>query len=136
MNCVRGSRLATIYSILPNRLRLARLLIDHDFNERILRSLQSRAEVDVVLARAVNLQKKPDAVLLAWAAAEDRIVLSHDLETMPRFVIARVRGAETMPGLILIPQDLRISKAVEELTTIALCSDQSEWRDTIIYIPL
>lgn len=79
---------------------MLRLLVDHDFNERILRGVQSRAEVDAVLARAVDLQDKPDAVLLAWAAAEDRIVLSHDLETMPRFVIARVRGGETMPGLI------------------------------------
>jgi predicted nuclease of predicted toxin-antitoxin system len=113
-----------------------RLLVDHDFNQRILRGVQSRAEVDVVLARAVNLQDKPDAVLLAWAAAEDRIVLSHDLETMPSFAVVRVRNGETMPGLILIPQDLRIGKAIEELTMIAVCSDQSEWRNTINYVPL
>lgn len=115
---------------------MLRLLVDHDFNERILRGVQSRAEVDALLARAVDLQDKPDAVLLAWAAAEDRIVLSHDLETMPRFVIARVRGGETMPGLILVPQDLRIGRAIEELTLVALCSDPSEWRDMIVYIPL
>ena len=113
-----------------------RLLVDHEFNERILRGVQSRAEVDVVLARAVALQDKPDEVLLARAAAEERIVLSHDLETMPRFAIAQVRAGIGMPGLILVPQDLAIGRAIEELTILLLCSDQEEWRDIIVYIPL
>jgi hypothetical protein len=113
-----------------------RFLIDHDFNERILRGVQSRVEVDAVLARAVGLDHKPDPELLSWAGAENRILVSHDLQTMPRFAIARVHGGESMPGLILVPQDLRIGKAIEELTMIALCSGQTEWRDMIVYIPL
>jgi len=100
-----------------------RLLVDHDFNERILRGVQSRGEVDVVLARAVNLEDKPDSALLAWSAAEDRIVVSHDLQTMPAFAIAGVRSGQKMPGLILVPQEVRIGKAIEELTTIVLSSD-------------
>lgn len=39
-----------------------------------------------------------------------------------------------MPGLILVPQELRIGKAIEELTMVVLCSDQTEWRDMIVYI--
>lgn len=115
---------------------MLRLLIDHDFNERILRGVQSRAEIDAVVARAVGLEDKPDPALLAWAAAEDRVLLSHDLQTMPSFAISRVRDGETMPGLILVPQQLRIGQAIEELTMVALCSDQSEWRNMIVYIPL
>jgi hypothetical protein len=110
--------------------------MDHDFNERILRGLRSRAAVDAVLARAVGLAHKPDPELLSWAAVEGRILVSHDLQTMPRFAIARVRSGKSMPGLILVPQELGIGKAVEELTMIALCSGQAEWRDMIAYIPL
>ena len=55
---------------------------------------------------------------------------------MPGFAFARLRGGQTMPGLILVPQELRIGKAIEELTMVVLCSDQTEWRDMIIYIPL
>jgi len=62
-----------------------RLLVDHDFNERILQGVQSRAEINAVLARTVGLEDKPDAALLGWAADENRIVLSHDLQTMPGF---------------------------------------------------
>ena len=115
---------------------MLRLLVDHDFNERILRGVQSRAEVDAVVARAVGMEDKPDPALLSWAAAEDRIALSHDLQTMPGFAIARVRRGETMPGLILVPQQLRINHAIEELTMVVLCSDQSEWRAMIVYLPL
>ena len=62
-----------------------RLLVDHDFNERILQGVQSRAEINAVLSRTVGLEGKPDAALLGWAADENRIVLSHDLQTMPGF---------------------------------------------------
>lgn len=112
-----------------------RLLVDHDFNERILRGVQSRAEIDAIFARDVGLNDEPDSALLAWAAAQD-IVLSSDLQTMPAFAIARVRSRQTMPGLILVPREVRISKAIEEITTVALCSDPTEWRDMIVYIPL
>ena len=53
-----------------------RLLVDHDFNERILRGVQSRAEIDAIFARAVGLDDEPDSALLAWAATQERIVLS------------------------------------------------------------
>jgi len=113
-----------------------RFLVDNDFNERILRGLQSRVELDVIVARSANLQEKPDPALLAWAAADDRIILSHDVQTMPSFAIARVRSGQLMPGLILVPQDVRIGKAIEELTMIAVCSEQAEWQDIIVYVPL
>lgn len=115
---------------------MLRFLVDHDFNERILRSVQSRAEVDAVLARSVGLADKSDPELLSWAAGENRIIISHDLQTMPIYASTRMRAGQAMPGLILVPQEVRIGKAVEELTIIALCSDQIEWRDMIVYIPL
>jgi hypothetical protein len=55
---------------------------------------------------------------------------------MGAFAIPRVRGAQTMPGLILVPQEVPIGQAIEELTMVALCSGQPEWRDMIVYIPL
>lgn len=78
---------------------MLRFLIDHDFNERILRGLRSRAELDAVLARTAGLAHKPDPVLLSWAAAENRILISHDLQTMPGFAIARVRNGDAMRGI-------------------------------------
>jgi hypothetical protein len=33
-------------------------------------------------------------------------MVSHDVQTMPTCAIARVRGGQKMPGLILVPQAL------------------------------
>jgi len=99
------------------------LLIDHDFNDRILHGLRLRVpKLDAVVARTIGFEQTPDVALLAWAAAEKRIVLSHDVQTMP--------------GLVVVPQRVPIGHAVEELTMVVLCSDQSEWQNLIIYLPL
>ena len=113
------------------------LLIDHDFNDRILHGLRLRVpKLDAVVARTIGFEQTPDVALLAWAAAEKRIVLSHDVQTMPGFAIARVRRGDPMPGLVVVPQRVPIGQAVEELTMLVLCSDQSEWQNLIIYLPL
>ena len=116
---------------------MLRLLIDHDFNDRILQGLQKRVpNLDAVAARTIGFEEKPDAELLARAVADDRIVLTHDVQTMPAFAIARVRNGQAMPGLLVVPQRIPIGRAIEELTMAVLCSDQSEWRDRVIYLPL
>ena len=116
---------------------MLRLLIDHDFNEKILQGLQNRVtQLDTVTARMIGFEEEPDTELLARAAVEDRIVLTHDVQTMASFAIIRVRNGESMPGLLIVPQRFPIGRAIEELTMILLCSDQSEWRDLIIHLPL
>jgi hypothetical protein len=38
------------------------------------------------------MYKAPDDQLLVWLADEGRILLTHDVRTMPRFVYERVRA--------------------------------------------
>jgi len=66
-----------------------RLLIDHDFNDRILQGLQIRVpDLDAVAARMLGFERTLDPTLLAWAAAEKRIVVTHDVQTMPGYAIS------------------------------------------------
>jgi hypothetical protein len=39
--------------------------------------------LDVVRVQDVGLAETPDPVILAWAAGEERILLTHDRETSP-----------------------------------------------------
>jgi len=111
-----------------------RLLIDHDFNDRILQGLQIRVpDLDAVAAGMLGFERTLDPTLLAWAAAEKRIVVTHDVQTMPGYAISRVRRGDPMPGLVIVPQQVPIGRAIEELTMLVLCSDESEWMDLIIY---
>jgi len=60
-----------------------RYLADNDFREEILRGVVRREpSIEVVRAREVGLRQAPDHDILAYAAREKWIVVSHDVSTL------------------------------------------------------
>ena len=41
-----------------------------------------------------------------------------------------------MPGVIAVPDSLAIGQAIEDLVTMIECSEQSEWENLVVYLPL
>ena len=76
-----------------------------------------------------------DPAVLLRSAAVDRIVVSHDRKTMPAH-FARFLNGRSSPGLIIVPQDLDIGDAIDELLLIWAATDAEEWRDKVGYLPL
>jgi hypothetical protein len=74
--------------------------------------------------------------LLEWAARHDRVLLTHDVQTLVGFVWEFVRVGKPMAGVIVLGRNLRVSKAAEELLLIAECSEPEEWADVVAYLPL
>ncbi|MCA9939319.1 MAG: DUF5615 family PIN-like protein [Anaerolineales bacterium] len=63
-----------------------RWLSDENLNADILRGLLLRRPyLDLVRVQDVGLRGSDDPTVLAWAAANDRIMLTHDRATMPDF---------------------------------------------------
>lgn len=63
---------------------MLRLLIDQDLDQVILRGLLLRVTtLDVTTAHQAGLSDSSDPDLLAWAAEQARIVVTHDRRTMP-----------------------------------------------------
>ena len=77
-----------------------------------------------------------DPVVLARAAEEGRLLLTHDVTTVTRFAYERVRAGLPMPGVVEVSQDLSIGQAIEEVLTLAECSTEGEWEGQVIYLPL
>ena len=73
--------------------------------------------------------------LLAWAATNNRIVLTHDHATMPDFAYARVVAGQPMPGVFVMPDRMAVRQAIEELL-VEDCSEQAEWAGLVVYLPL
>src|SRR5260370_5248985 len=48
----------------------------------ICRAYRRRADLDVVRVQDIGLNATPDPDILAWAAVEGRILLTHDRDTM------------------------------------------------------
>jgi hypothetical protein len=114
-----------------------RFLIDEDFDNDILRGVLRRLpQLDIVRAQDVELSGAKDPVILDWAAREGRILLTHDVSTMTKYALAMVNAGMPMPGLFSVSQSLAIGKAIEEIVTLAECSEEGEWQGQVRYLPL
>ena len=113
------------------------LLIDENLNHRILRGLKRAIpHLDCVVAQDAGLKGMPDPPLLAWATGQHRILVTHDLRTIPKHAYERVRAGQSMPGVIAVPDTLPIGQAIEELALLAECSAPGELQNLVIYLPL
>src|SRR5579871_4268667 len=107
---------------------MIRLLADENFNHNLVRGLvRRRPEVDIVRAQAVNLAQAPDPEVLAWAAREQRIILTHDVNTMTHFASERLQRGEPMAGVFFVHQwGSTPAVVIEDLALLDDCSDTAE----------
>jgi Domain of unknown function (DUF5615) len=113
------------------------LLIDENLNQQILRGLKRQAAgLDVLVVQDVGLQGATDPEVLAWAAERRRVLVTHDVNTIPNHAYQRIESAESMPGVIVIPGVLAVSVAIAELTLVNECSTADECENRILYLPI
>jgi hypothetical protein len=113
-----------------------KFLADENLRRAIVLGVRRRdPTADFVEAFEVGAVGKDDLTLLRIAADEGRILVSHDLTTMPRHFRHFVAG-QPSPGVILIPQKLALGAVIEDLVTISLASEAEEWVNQIRFLPL
>ena len=112
-------------------------MIDENFDQRILRGLKLDIPgIDYIVVQETTLKGLRDPLLLACAAENRRIIVTHDVNTMPRHAYERVWAGQPMPGVIVIPEDLAVGKAIEELATLIECCESEELNNQVKYIPI
>src|SRR5437762_2408742 len=113
---------------------MLRLLADENFHGDVIRGLLLREpELDILTVQRVGLGAAQDPDILAWAAGDGRIVLSHDRSTMTRFANERVARREAMPGLFIVDDRYPVGLAIEEVLIVASCSEMDEWIDRVVF---
>ena len=116
---------------------MLRLASDENFNGDIVRGLLRRqADLDLVRVQDCGLLGADDPAVLAWAAEEGRILLTHDRATMPGFAHDRARAGLKMPGVVVSGDRLPIGRAVDDILLIVGSSDPIEWEGIVLYLPL
>ncbi len=114
-----------------------RWLADENFNNDILRGLFRRVPgIDLVRAQDVGLTETDDPLVLAWAAAENRVLLTHDVTTITRHAYDRIREDSRMPGVIEVPNYLEIGVVVDDIEIIDTCGTEHECEGQVRYLPL
>ena len=92
--------------------------------------------MDFLSAQEANLAGVPDPSVLAMAAEQDRILVSHDFHTMPWHFGEFLEAKGFSPGVFLVMQHAAIAEVIDELVLVWAASDAEEWRTRILVIPL
>ena len=82
------------------------------------------------------MNSTPDPDILEWAAVENRVLLTHDRDTIPYFAYDRVRAGELMPGIFLVSDLMPIGQAVEEILLAGDCLAPEECANLVRFFPM
>jgi len=68
--------------------------------------------------------------------SDHRVLVSHDVGTMPAHFRAFRDAGRNSSGVFLIPQSLDVGTAIEELLLMWLASEALEWENRLEWLPL
>jgi len=109
---------------------------DEDFNAKIIAGVLRREPgIDFLTAAKAGLLGLKDSEILAAAAGGGRILVSHDRRTLPGEFDAFTRNNQSS-GLLIISQRLDIAAAIEQIILIWAASEDHEWRNRRVHLPL
>lgn len=116
---------------------MLRLLADENFNHDLIRGmLRVNPSLDLVRVQDVGLRETDDLTVLDWAARNRRLLLTHDVNTMPAFAYERIQRQQSMPGMFVVSQQAAPARIIDDLLLLAECSGDDEWNGQVIYLPL
>jgi hypothetical protein len=115
---------------------MIRFLADADFNHAIVKGCRRHEPaMDFLSANEAKLEGVPDPNVLALAAEQDRILVTHDRQTMPWHFAEFLMSGRSCPGLFLVSQQAPIGEVIDALLLIWAASDAEEWKNRIVNIP-
>jgi hypothetical protein len=109
-----------------------RFRADNDLDHDIVRALLRRhPDIDFKLDPLHNVD---DDEVLALALSEGRLLVTHDLTTIPP-LYQSLRAKRELPGVFLYPQRKPITLAVEHLELVWQLTEADQWQNRLIYLP-
>jgi predicted nuclease of predicted toxin-antitoxin system len=117
-----------------------RLLADADLNAagitwyKASGAIRRNPELDFKRAEDVPLEGLDDEAVLNVAARDRRILVSHDVTTMPDHFREYTRR-RVSPGVILVPQNLSIGRAIENIIVICEACGEADLENRICLVP-
>ena len=116
---------------------MLRLAADENFNNDLIRGvLRRRPASDIVRVQDADLSGADDPTVLAWAASEGRILLTHDVTTLTNYAYQRVGAGQPMPGVFAVSESAPAAQVIDDILLLVECSIEHEWDGSILYVPL
>ena len=112
-----------------------RFQADNDLDQRIVTAVKRLdPAIDFQTAPALGLHRVPDPDVLALAAQEGRVLVSHDRRTLPDHFRDFV-ASQTSPGVIIVSQKLPVVRAAELLHLLWAATEAEEYVNIIYDLP-
>src|SRR5260221_10783875 len=114
-----------------------RFLADENFHNDILHGLQSQVpDLDIVRVQDTEVYQADDPTLLQWAAQQGRILITHDIRTIPAYAYERVVAGLPMPGVIEVNKLISIGEAIAELSLLIGAGNPADFDNQVRYVPI
>lgn len=111
------------------------LLTDENFRGPVFRALvQREPSVDIVRVQDVGLITKEDPVILEWASRHERVLLTHDRQTVPDFAYQRIRAGHTMAGVIITDDRVAPGRCADEILSLVVPNDFADFKDRVFFL--
>jgi hypothetical protein len=114
-----------------------RFQADNDLRNSIrIGVLRHEPSVDFQSAFAARLDGILDPEVLRLAMVQDRILISHDENSMPGHFKDFTREGNRSPGVLMVPQGAPVGRVIESLLLVWIASEAAEWVDRIAWLPI
>lgn len=114
-----------------------RLLADENLDLSIVVGLKRlMSDVDIVRVQELGLRGISDPELLEWAANEDRILITHDVNTVTAALNQRIKSGLSSPGVIIVRKLAPIGLSIRDLHVMLEASTPDDLRDQVSFIPI
>jgi hypothetical protein len=112
-----------------------RFQADADLRRPIVTGLKRREPgIDFRTAQESGLIGLDDLTVLRIAADDGRLLVTHDVSTMPEH-FARFVETQNSPGVILISQGLSYHEAIERLLRVWTTTEAEDWQNVLSFLP-
>lgn len=112
-----------------------RFQADADLRQPIITGLKRREpSIDFRTAHDAGFAGLDDLIVLGVAADDGRLLVSHDVSTMPEH-LARFIETRISPGVILISQELPYREAIDGLLRVWFTTEAEDWHNVLSFLP-
>lgn len=77
-----------------------------------------------------------DPEILIWCEEHHFVLVTNNRKSMPRHLADHLALGRHIPGILVINPALTMGELLDELVLIAGASDENEYHDLILYLPL
>jgi hypothetical protein len=114
-------------------------LIDENVNPIYPNQLRQR-EPSLVIKVVGEINTPPkstkDPEILCWCEDNNFVLVTNNRTSMPVHLLEHTANNRHLPGIFILNSKLSVGANLEELILIALASEEEEYQDRIVFLPL